>query len=162
MLVVPIHGDEITTVDGADKVVSAYTNLKDEGPAVYVDSSYEDEGPEVIYFFDISHLNGVKVKFVHGQNVLKALGHLTRKVHLPQPHDTIVIQGEEPDTTEEVEVSGLKLHSKSIGLSKGLLVLDDEKHKYDLRDIHDVKPAVGGDDFNRKLFLKLYADYLGS
>jgi hypothetical protein len=68
---------------------------------------------------------------------------------------------ESPDGTDIIEVQTLKLHSRNLGLSKGLLIQDKDKVYHRLNDILDLKRAVGGDTFNKKAFLRLYSEYRG-
>ncbi len=172
MLVVPLKGDRIITKDGASLLVEGYTNFKNRGPAVYCSSSDTSAGEAqfiAIYFFDIEKINDVRVEFNSASKVLNALGRLKRKIHLPQAHDEIEVF--KPSNDEEgnakfdksvnVKVSGLKLHSKKYGISKGLLVEDEDKNVYLLDEILDIKREIGSSLFNKKLFMKIYGEYLG-
>lgn len=163
MLAVPLPRDVITTKDGAELEVITYTNFKSKGPAVYVE--HQPGTPAVIiYFFDIEKINGVRVELNGSSKVFNVLGKLNRKFHLPQLNDQITVSKatkESPDETDIVEVQALKLHSRNLGLSKGLLIQDKDKEYYRLDDIQDLKRAVGGDSFNRKAFLRLYSEYRG-
>jgi hypothetical protein len=163
MFVVPLPKDVITTKDGAELEVITYTNFKTKGPAVYVE--HQPGTPAVvIYFFDIEKINGVRVDLNGSSKVFNALGKIKRRFHLPQPNDQITVSKsseESPDGTDIVEVQTLKLHSRNLGLSKGLLIQDKDKTYHRLNDILDLKRAVGGDTFNKKAFLRLYSEYRG-
>jgi len=163
MFVVPLPKDVITTKDGAELEVITYTNFKTKGPAVYVE--HQPGTPAVvIYFFDIEKINGVRVDLNGSSKVFNALGKIKRRFHLPQPNDQITVSKsseESPDGTDIVEVQALKLHSRNLGLSKGLLIQDKDKEYHRLNDILDLKRAVGGDTFNKKAFLRLYSEYRG-
>ena len=162
MLIVPIENDVILTKDDVEMTVLSYTNFKSKGPAVYARTS-ENKTPHVVYFFDIEKLNGVKVQFVETQKVLRALGVVKRKYHLPQPKDTIVILNRDEDNEDDeitTRVERLKLHSKE-ELSRGLQVCCENDGCYRLEDIIDIKNAVGGNHYNRAKFLAYYHDYRG-
>ncbi len=163
MFVVPLPKDTISTKDGAELVVVAYTNFKSKGPAVYVE--HQAGTPAVaIYFFDIEKINGVRVEFNQSSKVFSALGHLKRKTHLPQLNDQVVIKSpseENPENTDIVEIKDLKLHSKQLGLSQGLLFRDRENNFHRLDSIVSINRAVGSDSFNRRKFLRLYSEYRG-
>lgn len=161
MLVVPLPKDTITTKDGAELEVIAYTNFKSKGPAVYVE--HQAGTPAVaVYFFDIEKINGVRVEFNTGSKVFSALGNIKRKIHLPQPNDQLIIQSSDPEAEPDiVEVKDLKLHSKSIGLGQGLVIRDKDGKFFRLADIGDIKRAVGGESFDKKKFLRLYSEYRG-
>lgn len=162
MFVVPLPKDVITTKDGAELEVITYTNFKSKGPAVYVEHN-PGTPAVIIYFFDIEKINGVRVELNNSSKVFNALGKIKRRFHLPQSNDQLVIKkdAENPDESDIVAVKELKLHSKNLGLSKGLLVRDKDGTYYRLDDIQDIKPAVGGDSFNRRKFLRYYSEYRG-
>jgi hypothetical protein len=154
MWAVPIDGDNITTADNLDFTVIGFTNLKSKGPAVYVESETESKAPPV-YFFDIKKVNGVEVDFPSTSKILNAVGFLKRKIHLPQKHDVILVNG------KEVKVKELKLHNKNLGLSRGLVIIDEDGDKYSLTDIEDIQRVRGDSFFDKKKFQKIYMDYLG-
>ena len=155
MLIVPIEKDTIKTKDNLIYKVVEYTNYKDGGPAVY-GKVKGDKTLTLIYFFDIVEINGVPVEFVKGAKVFNALGKIFRAQHLPQPDDKLIIADE-----KEVEVKSLKLRSKTIGPSKGLLVKDDNDDYYRLKQITDIERNLHDDRFDKAEFMKLYHDYLG-
>jgi hypothetical protein len=154
MFLVPIEGDIVHTVDGADFTVIEYSNFKSNGPCVYVKG---ESSTTPIYFFDIQSVNGIKVSFNSQSKVLEALGHFKRKIHLPQKHDKIKVDGSD----EFIKVSTLKLHSRSLGLSRGLLVIGEDDEAYSLQQIVEIKRPIGESYFDKKKFNKLYKDYLG-
>jgi hypothetical protein len=154
MWIVPIKGDSIVSKDGTDYIVDSYNNFKASGPAVLI----EQEGKVTpIYFVDIQSVNGVNVEFNNQSKVLEALGKFKRKIHLPQKHDKIIVKGSE----DYIKVANLKLHSKSLGLSRGLLVIGEDGEAYSLQLIQTIKRPVGDSFFDRKKFLKFYDDYIG-
>ena len=166
MFVVPLNKDVIITSDGYQYKVIEYTNFKDAGPAVYV-SEQGVKTPKLVYFTDITSLNGVKVEYSKQTKLLKALGRVDRPIHLPQPDDSIVVLSDniavDTNSPETHEVVGLKLKSKSAGISKGLVVVVDDVEKYiKLSNILDIKRAIGSSEFNRDLFKALYKDYMGA
>lgn len=160
MLVVPLPKDTITTKDGAELVVLAYSNFKSKGPAVYVEHTAGTPAVTV-YFFDIEKINGIRVDFNTSSKVFTALGNLKRKYHLPQPNDQIIIKLKDSEETTIVEVKELKLHSKSLGLGNGLLVKDKEGNMHRLGEILNIKRSIGDDIFNQKRFLRIYSEYRG-
>jgi len=162
MLVVPIRGDRVLTKDHPDPLtVSSYTNLKPD-PSVYVRG--EGVSGETVVLNDIIELNGVKVEYHKGSEVLEALGPLRRKYNLPQPGDKITVRlvnmpTDANDVTEQVEVDRLSLHNKAKGVSRGLLVCSSSAC-YTLKDILDVDRKVGSEPFDAKAFQRYYLDYM--
>lgn len=156
MYVVPVKGDLIRTTDGGEFTVSEFSNFKSKGPAVYVEQE-NSSNALAIYFFDIEELNGIKVSYNTQTKVLNAQGHLKRKQHLPQKHDTII-----NEDTKTFKVAELKLHNRKYGLSHGLLIIGDDDEAYSLRDIVAIKRSFGDSFFDKKHFQKTYSDYLGS
>lgn len=130
--------------------------LKINGPAVYVQS---EDKQIPIYFFDIVELNGIKVLYSSTMRILEAHGNLKRKVHLPQKGDKIVIKQDDELITKKVET--LKLHSRSIGLSRGLIIIDDSGDHISLSQITDIKRKFNDKLFDKYRFMKLYTDYMG-
>lgn len=160
MLIVPLAGDKIETKDGMEFTVLEYTNYKERGPAVYVEHTASIPS-DAVYFFDIAKVNGVSVTFGGGK-VFKASGAIKRKFHLPQPGDTITVRS--GGSAVDMKVSGLKLHSKTEGLAKGLLVqvkTEGETSYYRLGEIIDIHRSIGNDMFDRSKFLRVYKDYVG-
>lgn len=151
MYIVPLPNDKITTKEGDTFVVETYTNLKSE-PAVYIKAPENENN--TVYFMDIEEINGVKVDYHSTNNVFEALGTVKRRYNLPQPDDMIDVGGE-----ELVEVKSLKLHSKTEGISKGLLVCGEDSC-YDISSINDVDRNEGSERFSKDSFEKLYKDYL--
>lgn len=152
MLVVPVSGDTITTKDGAEIKVLSFTNFKSKGPAVYVE--HEAGIPAVvIYFFDIEKINGTRVEFNTSSKVFSSLGFIKRKFHLPQPGDELTVGD------KSIKVKSLKLHSKNLGLTQGLLVRDSDGIYYTLTQIDGIKRSNGTDTFDKKKFLAFYSEY---
>lgn len=162
MLVVPVSGDKITTKDDSSpRVVSSYTNLKDE-PAVYLTAGSSTE--RYVYFSDIVEINGVRVEYDADSKVFDALGPLTRKYNLPQPKDTIKVKLMDvpyKDEVEPVEVVSIKLHSQRHGISKGLQACG-AKSCFTLADILDIDRKSWSEKFDADKFRKFYFDYLPS
>lgn len=158
MIVVPLEKDTIKTSDGQKFKVVAYTNFKDGGPAVYC-RNRGDRTQTLVYFFDIVEINGTKVEYSSSSKMLNALGKVIRDVQLPQPDDKIVVlsNGEK----RSVEVAGLKLKSKSLGVNKGILVKDTNGDYHRLKNILDIDPALGTGRFNKKNFASIYSEYSG-
>jgi len=150
MFIVPLKGDVIT-VKGIDDslTVTAYTNVKD-GPCVYVSGKQTAYG-ESIFFKDVDTINGVTVTFDKTTKTFKPLGTIKRKQHLPQPGNTITVDG------KDYEVTRISLHNRSVGYSKGLVVFSDQQY-FTLNQIEsvsgDVSPA-----FSRNVFMSTYKDY---
>lgn len=160
MLIVPLTGDKITTVEGAEFTVLSYTNFKARGPAVYVENQ-PGEASLVIYFFDIEKINGVKVEYSDTMKLFKSLGALKRAVHLPQIKDTMVLL--KPKTpidspNDEMEITTLKLHNKTEGVGKGLLICGEDGC-FPLSEMIDLKRSHP-EHFNRSRFLRIYKEYL--
>lgn len=164
MLVVPIAKDIIETKDGSRYKVVEYTNYKEGGPAVYVKSS-ESKNLILVYFFDIDSINKTKVEYQRGTRVFHALGKILRDQHLPQPDDKIVVLSDDSspdqDDKEQVEVDGLKLKSKALGVNKGMFVRSVDSKYYRLKQILDITRALGGSSFDQDAFLSYYKDYTG-
>jgi hypothetical protein len=160
MLVVPVKGDKIKTADNSDiRIVSTYTSLKDQ-PAVYLEKATSVDA--YVYFSDIVEINGVRVEYQSGPKLFSALGPLKRKFNLPQPRDTICIKLIETsfkEEIEEVEVDSLKLHNKTIGSTKGLLVASKEAN-YSLSEILSIDRKTGFEKFDKNKFCAYYIDYL--
>lgn len=164
MLVVPIPGDKIETKEGVSFSVLSYTNYRDKGPAVYVEHTVGVPS-DAVYFFDIAKINGKVVEYLPGPKLLRAVGELRRRFHLPQPNDVITVRLK--DQSQDLTVTGLKLHRKG-ELAKGLLVIahedgdPDAKHFVRLDHIKDLTRDIGSDLFSRDRFLAYYNDYRGS
>lgn len=164
MLVVPINKDTIITKDGAKYRVVEYTNYKDGGPAVYAKSA-ESKELVLVYFFDIESINDTRVEYQRGSKVFNALGKISRDQHLPQPDDKIIVmtdkKDDEQDQKERIDVEGLKLKSKSLGVNKGMFVKSVDGDYFRLKRILDIDRALGGSSFDREAFLSYYRDYTG-
>jgi hypothetical protein len=162
MLIVPLRGDKITTADGPEFVVDSYTNFKTD-PAVYVDVARGQNS--IVYFQDIDLINGVKVEYNKASKVFTALGIVKRKYNLPQPKDSITVRNagnQEDAENDHVLVKTAKLHSRAIGLSKGLVIQDADGGIHGLADIIDIERSVGSEHFDSKRFIKYYKDYSGA
>lgn len=162
MLVVPLKGDVVSTDDGRYFTVLEYTNYKPD-PAVYIDVPAKQHN--LLYFTDIHKINGIKVEYNKATKVFDAFGVVKRKFNIPQPKDTAMIldpHGQEDSTPQEIEIKTIRLHSRSLGLSRGLCILDADGNAYRLRDIQEIKRSYGYEAFDRKKFLKYYSDYSGS
>jgi len=159
MLIVPVSGDRVRTKDSGDiRVVSSFSALKDE-PAVYVKPG---GGNNYVYFSDIVEINGVSVEYAPDSKVFNALGPMKRRFNLPQPKDTIkvkLIDVPYKDELEELEVTGLRLHSKKYGIGRGLLVITKEG-EFTLNDLQDVVHKGWSEPFNEARFKRYYFDYL--
>jgi hypothetical protein len=163
MLVVPIAKDLVKTADEKVYRVISYTNYKDGGPAVYCRAKGSSDSV-LVYFFDIVEINKTRVDYQRGSRVFRALGKISRDQHLPQPDDKVIVLKkslEDSDSKDRVEVVGLKLKSKSLGVNKGLFVKGDDDNHYRLKEILDIDRAIGSDYFDREKFLAYYSDYTG-
>lgn len=162
MLIVPLKGDTVTTAEGSEFTIVEYTNYKSD-PAVYIDVPTDQNS--ILYFQDITEINSVKVEYNKSSKMFTALGIVKRKYNLPQSKDVMTVEnpGSPKDAQPiDVEVKTLKLHSRSIGLSKGLAVIDSDSNVYSLSDILNIDRANGSEHFDRKKFLKYYKDYTGA
>ena len=159
MFVLPVSGDKITTKDSGDaRTVSSFSSLKDE-PAVYLKLAGSDN---YVYFSDIVSINKVEVEYDVDSKVFNSLGPLKRRFNIPQPKDTIKIKLKETsydDELEELEVTGLRLHSKRYGTGRGLLVITKEG-EFSIGDIRDLIHRDFNENFNESRFRKYYFDYL--
>jgi hypothetical protein len=159
MFVVPVSGDKITTKDSGDaRTVSSFSSLKDE-PAVYLRLSGSNN---YVYFSDIITINGVDVEYDTNSKVFNALGPLRRKFNLPQTKDTIKVKFKDisyDDEQEELEVTGLRLHSKRYGAGRGLLVITKEG-EFALSELRDIIHRDFKERFDEARFKKYYFDYL--
>jgi hypothetical protein len=160
MLVVPLRGDKICTVDDSEpKTVTSYTSLKDE-PAVYVSAGSSKE--PFIYFADIVEINGVKVEFQKDSKVFSALGPLRRKFNLPQPGDEVKINLVDVPFKKEdqsFKVASIKLHSKKYGVARGLLICNDDSC-FPLNEVLAIDRESGNEPFDPNKLQKYYLDYL--
>jgi len=160
VIVIPVRGDKIKTSDSSDlRIVTSYTSLKDQ-PAVYLEKSSSTDA--YVYFSDIVEINGVRVEYETGSKAFSSLGPLKRKFNLPQPKDTIkikLIDTAFKQEVEEIEVEGLKLHNKTVGATRGLLVTSKEAN-YSLSEIIDISRKDGFEKFDRDRFCAYYIDYL--
>lgn len=161
MIVVPLSKDVILTKDGGQYKVVEYTNYKEAGPAVYVMPDGKEAAElSLVYFFDIEKINGTRVEYLRGRKVFHALGKLKRTFQLPQPDDKVTVAG--PDSTEiTLDVEGLKLKSKSLGINKGMFVQDSNGEYHRMKKILNIDPALGEGSFDQAAFLKYYKDYIG-
>lgn len=152
-IVLPVKGDTVTTVDGSEFTVVDVARHKQE-PAVFVRT---DDQVLPLYFKDIEQINGVMVDFKKIDGVFEAIGKLKRRHHLPQPGETVI-------TTDgkEFQVSRVRYHVKSIGLSKGVLLLNSDNDYITLNDVANLKAEGETVLFNRDSFLKFYRGYLAS
>jgi hypothetical protein len=162
MLVVPLKGDKIETKEGVTFTVTGVALFRERGPAVYVEHT-PGVPSDAVYFFDINKLNDKVVEYVAGSKVLKSVGLIKRKFHLPQPNDTVTIK--DSGSSIDLKVVGIKLHRRG-ELHKGLQVQveeeDENARKYiRLNQIIDIQRDVGGDVFSRDAFLRYYAEYRG-
>lgn len=163
MLIVPVAKDKVRTTDGHEYRVISYTNYKDGGPAVYCKDK-TSTSPVLVYFFDIDQVNGTNVEYQRGSRVFRALGKVKREFHLPQPDDKVTVltnKVSDEDGKERVDVDGLKLKSKALGVNKGIFFKDTDGNAYRLNQILDIDRALGGERFNREAFLAYYKDYTG-
>jgi len=163
MLIVPLEKDKIRTTDGRVYRVIEYTNYKDGGPAVYARAK-ESKEPVLVYFFDIDQVNDTQVEYQRGSRVFRALGKVAREYQLPQPDDKVTVltnKISDEDGKERVDVSALKLKSKSLGVNKGLFFKDAAGGAYRLNQILDIDRALGSSKFDREAFLAYYKDYAG-
>lgn len=163
MLVVPLAKDKVRTTDGHAYRVISYTNYKDGGPAVYCKDK-TGSSPVLVYFFDIDQINGTPVEYQRGSRIFRALGKVKREFHLPQPDDKVTVltnRVTDHEGRERVDVDGLKLKSKALGINKGLFFKDTEGEAYRLNQVLDIERALGGERFNRAEFLDYYKDYTG-
>lgn len=160
MFVVPVPGDMIMLSDSDIALqVTSYTNMKQE-PAVYVDAN--DGENNVVYFYDISSINDVKVELNKSSKTFESLGMLKRRFNLPQPGDTITvnvknIEGDLED--KSFTVKNIKLHNKAEGISRGLVVCEEETC-FALNEIKNIERKSGSEKFDAKKFQKYYFDYL--
>lgn len=163
MYIVPLAKDTIHTKDGNDYIVVEYTNYKEGGPAVYCKN--ENKDVFVVYFFDISRINGTAVDYVKNQKIFKAHGKVKRLFDLPQPDDGISVNNinkhEWTKVSSKLQVSLLKLKSKSLGINKGLMVKDEEGNYHRLKDITNIERALGSSEFNQSEYYTYYKDYMG-
>ena len=102
----------------------------------------------------------------------KVLRQETQKQMYKQKKQELILSGELPgssnedekegfDDSKQVKVVGFKLHSKKHGVSKGLLIEDEDKNIYMLDEVLDLRRDVGSTVFDRKTFLRIYKEYLG-
>ena len=164
MLVVPVQRDKIIDVSGSVFRVIAYTNYRDQGPAVYAKPE-DSKTPVLIYFTDIEKINQTKVDYLPTMKVFRALGNIKRDYHLPQPGDTVTFFSQEMSTEDgqgSLTVVDLRLKNKNLGASKGIFVRTDDGPTFRLKDIMDIDSGSGEYlRFNRASFLSYYKEYIG-
>lgn len=161
MIVVPIRGDKILTVDGEIYTVDSYTNFKHE-PAVYVEAGYGKI--PAVYFQDIQEINGVLVEYNNKTKTFTSYGLIKRRYHLPQPKDLVEVKVKNGDgnETEMLEVDLVKLHNKVAGVSSGMVIASGIGRLIRVAEIISIKRNNSDDQVNMPRFLRLYKDYLGT
>lgn len=161
MFVVPLSGDNFKTKDGFTYSVVAFTNYKNDGPAV-IATPEDNTLQQTIYFDDIVELNGTEVKYVttgHASKVFEAAATFERKYQLPQPND--IVYADTPDGVEKTfKVVKLKLHVQD-KYSSGLLIDVEDVDTEDrstivLNQINDIESTI----FSKQKFLKYYEEYM--
>lgn len=156
MLIVPVKNDRITTVDSTDElVVSSYTNLKSE-PSVYVTGLAES----VVPFSSISTINDIKVLYNNSSKVFDSMGLLKRRINIPQPGDTIIVNSLDKNVSEPIEtltIKSIKLHDRA-KKSLGLIINTDEQ-TYDLSQVIKIIKKNSSFEVDMKLLRKYYFDY---
>lgn len=160
MIIVPVSGDKIKTVDGLPFKVLSYSNLKPEGPSVLVEST-EGSSTETVFFQDIVKINDQKVKYIKnadGYKVFEIDGVMSRMFQLPQPGDSI--RADVDDIGREYEVQRIKLHVKG-EQSQGMILevfqpgSEELIETIALDQITDIDHSL----FNRSKFIEYYKDY---
>ncbi len=164
MLVVPLKGDPITTVDGQEHIVSGFNGIKKDKttgrlfPSVYLEGV--KDGP--IGFDEIREIKRVHVDYDKATGLLEAMAPVKRSLHLPQPNDKITIRSPFNKNEEmEIVVGNIKLSDSggSFSLRLGFSEKDDNTTWYDLSTILDIDNGMA---FDKKRFEKLYVEYFPS
>lgn len=153
MLIVPVIGDQIKTLNEQSFKVLGFSNYKIEGPAALVDDNGETG---FVDFKDIVMIGKSKVHLVKnndGYKVFSADGAVKRQFDLPQPGDTITAD------SKDYIVSKLSLGVKG-KLASGLIIEAQDKDQGDtvelsLDQITNIEHMI----FSRSHFLRVYADY---
>jgi hypothetical protein len=160
MIIVPLAGDILKTIDGLPFKVVAYSNYNTEGPVVLAEPAAGGT-TATIPFGTIGSINERSVKLVTDAETYKMLvadGYLKRDYQLPQPGDLIESDASGVDI-RTYTVERLKIHVQN-KLAAGMLldVLDKdtgEKLQINLKQITNIKQTL----FEAKAFLAYYADY---
>jgi hypothetical protein len=160
MIIVPVTGDRIKTVNGLPFKVLSFTNYKPEGPAVLVESS-SGSGTESVFFDEISEINGKSVRMLksaEGYKVFESDGFFPRTFQLPQVGEFIRSKSNGIEE-RSYEVQRIRIHVQG-KLSSGMIFDCQEKDapsvtELSLDDIDDIDHYL----FKREKFLSFYSDY---
>ena len=159
MIIVPVAGDTVKTVDGIPFKVVSYTNNKSEGPAVLAMPASGGETTPVL-FETIASLNGQKVRYVKngdGYKVFETDGYLKRDYQLPQPGT--FIEANLGVEARSYKVKRIRLNVPNL-TSSGMILDVEDKHDgieatVTLNQITDIDKTL----FKQKGFVAYYADY---
>ena len=167
MIIVPLKGDPIKTVDGEEHTVSGFNGMKKDEksgklvPAVYIEGVKPEEGG-IVLFSDIKEVKRVNVEYNKTTGLLESMGPVKRSYQLPQPNAQIKIQNPF-DSKKEMEITVGKIKLSDAGGSYALRIgfseKDDASSWYDLSTIVDLQNGMA---FNRDRFAKLYIEYFPS
>lgn len=158
MLVVPIAGDLIKSIDGLPFKVLSYSNYHSDGPSVLVEKTGDVDS---VSFRDIGQIGKSKVKLLKnakGKNIFSADGVIDRQFHLPQPGDTITA---DPFSVGSADYVVVKLNLGILNsLAKGMIldvrsVNHGDIAQITLNQIIDIKQTM----FSQEAFKKYYTDY---
>lgn len=160
MIIVPVAGDTLKTVDGLPFKVVAYTNYKAGGPAVLCTPA---SGGETVplFFKSIASINGKKVTYVkngEGYKVFETDGYVKRDFQLPQIGETISsdISGVE---SRKYTVKRIRLNVPNFLTSGMIIDAEEQADKFQvtitLNQITDIEQSL----FTKAGFRTYYKDY---
>ncbi len=159
MIIVPVAGDTVKTVDGLPFKVVSFTNNKSEGPAVL--AAPPSGGETVPVFFEtIASLNGKKVHYVKhadGYKVFETDGYIKRDYQLPQPGT--FVEANLGVESRKYKVKRIRVNVPNL-TSSGMIIDavdndDNSEVTITLNQITDIDQTL----FKQKGFLAYYADY---
>lgn len=159
MIIVPVAGDTLKTVDGLPFKVVSYTNNKDDGPAVLATPASGGETVP-IYFETVAIVNGQKVRYVKngdGYKVFETDGYMKRDYQLPQPGE--FIDANLGIETRSYKVNRIRLNVPNLTASGMILDVEDKADGIEatttLNQIMNINQTL----FKQKAFIAYYADY---
>jgi len=155
MLIVPLSGDKVST-GGEERTVLSYSPFRG-APSVLVEMPAGK--PANVPFTEITAINGTPVTITPGK-VFNASSKVNRRMHLPQPDDTIMVDD------QRLKVSTVKIHERGSLTTGLLLVCEDTETKerltVRLSDIERLERANGSQENLKNIMRTVYQEYLGS
>jgi hypothetical protein len=159
MIIVPVAGDTLKTVDGLPFKVVSFTNNKSEGPAVLATPTSGGESIP-IFFETIAELNGKKVHYVksaHGYKVFDTDGYIKRDYQLPQPGT--FVEANLGVETRSYKVKRIRVNVPNLTASGMILDAEDKDDNSEVTITLNQITNIDQTLFKQKGFITYYADY---